>query len=896
MSGVHTLPLVEEGFEVVMAPNDVEDAVPAGSELMADAPSVTPINLSPTVTSSLDPPSAQLAMAQFSKDPALGSSALATVTGVAAGIAAGAAAEAATGGAITPLVPAIAAGTEAVVAPLIDAFHPNQETSVTIDRKPTPAVEPKKASNGLQILGDTTLPFPAMAPTPDVVKKSTVALTPAYVKLGSNSIETQHCAPTLAFEYPVTSVTPNFVSQCLGFCQRNSGMFSVAGNSYCVSSQVVPYYLSGSQRAAVTKRGAVFTSHNIPFVDNAVHKLEVRPGGVVEKERLDMAVLNLYMNGSSANSKAIDASIGGEFRAANHYLIREIAAQLPSLNTRADNSMIYAKGICAALQCDIATTTARQLQPVAFGEDQCVNFLNLDDANVTANTWVPYFENGAIQMLQRQDWDADDLQIIYWLAKAGHRWTGAANARTNHNLYINWPSIQFLLIKHGAADAVPAVAAITSRAMYAFLQRMANKRNEWDAYEKGLYIALDVIGVRYQVVANQAYHLTADFNAFHVNAPAPRDYNILLRMLHIMFPDNPHAQSEMEIFGTASAVTRTNLAAAYSALKSAAATTLMTSLNITTQGLTNYATQAALGDQETAILAQGFCVASASVIEPIAVAKVRDAFFALTGWAVRTNLMPGMYWNGPQGGNANAVHSFAGYNANRPPTFWNPLVVDDFLIQRPLEWGVLAPEPKINFSHDCVSCSAAASQGVYARRGDQSYVNRVASSAPFEYVAYGTSMANAIFQMLQLNNAVLHMETSTWDYGFDAGWTPPVQDNVAVYDADLKIFQPCTLMTYTYATTAVNAAVVLANRMGNANSLATFEAWRGDAVGRIGFMLHRRSTDTVLTTFKGLGLGGLLSRIPMAGTSQQVANVVRPLSQAAGSDADQASPSGNPPQ
>lgn len=687
----------------------------------------------------------------------------------------------------------------------------------------------------------------------------------SVARIGSNTIESVGISSVLSFEIPAISQNADFLTQAAGFVTRNQQLFIVEEHNYRLRSMVHPYSVAGTGRAPVARSGTIFRSNVEPIEAGHITPLSIMHNGVRNIEILDPATFDRFMTGNLPNAKAVESALSGEFRSANRFLLREMGPQLAANAQRTDNSMIYAKGVCAALQLEISAACGNVVVPVAFGDVNPVSILNLDDPALTATQWVPYFAGGDIQMLQGVDYEDADLQVIHWLARPGRRLQGAARATTSHCLYIDWPAIPFLLLSHGAAAAPPEAALITARQMYGFLERLADSRNEWQDFARGVYLALEVIGVRYSVVAQRYRHLTADYNAYHVAAPTPRDYNIFLRMMHIMFKNDRERQSEVTIWLKETPQARVNVSALYSAIKSVSTTTLLTSMNITTSGLVNWGTGAGNADLQQQILSDGLCPAATRTQECIVYAKTRDMFNYYFGWTVERDLFPGWTWNGPQGCNPHAALSFVDLAQHIPPTFFNPMAADNLLLIRPLEWGVLSPEPNINLTADLVTGAAQDVQGVYARLGDHKYVERVTSAAAFEYVAYGAMLVNAVTQVMRPNVLNLQEEHAQWDYSHGSGWSAPAHFIEPEWDNELKIVRPCTMVTFNFENRRVIAPVLLHGDLGGDMGMSVLEGWTGQKIGRIGFFLSRRNMDVPLMAFRGLSLGGLGSRIAIAG-------------------------------
>ncbi|XP_039288758.1 regulator of gene activity isoform X1 [Nilaparvata lugens] len=263
--------------------------------------------------------------------------------------------------------------------------------------------------------------------------------------------------------------------------------------------------------------------------------------------------------------------------------------------------------------------------------------------------------------------------------------------------YIKWPGIAFLLIRNGPALRAPPAQMITSQQMMSFLLRLANWRNEWDSFCHGIYIALDLVGVRYRTVDGHNYHLSSDYNSSPYILPCPIDFNFFVWSFRPLTPFKKSRHDEVWKFcNNFGNHTPAKIAAIYTAMRSAMATTLLASYNIT------------IRDILQPNFYRGNPGTPGSVIERHGELwfskKLRSMFQYFFGLVLDGGYYCYYWWNYDYRrdccGGAHAERCFGGMNANLPPYWFSPLVVDDFLLTRPLEWGIVGPFPKVDLEED----------------------------------------------------------------------------------------------------------------------------------------------------------------------------------------------------
>lgn len=671
------------------------------------------------------------------------------------------------------------------------------------------------------------------------------AVGPGFVKFGDNTIITTDVSETPIYELkPSESTVPNFIAQGIPLVVNSPLNFVAADHRISLQSSIVPIDTQGSVTAAVAQTALVFDYHERPLAAEHRTLAEVRFGAPQATAYLAPTELRPYMIGNSVSAKYVTDALRPYLMPANLQLLPNLADDFMNRQIFYDNRAMYAKLVCQALARDIASGAGNQVTAAAWPAAASVTFINLDDAATTAVTISNSIASDNIIFVQNRDWFTEDLMLTHWLATPGFRVDGAEDHATSYAGYINWPEIKVTVMHHGAAPARPAAALVTSQAILRFAQRIAEQRNELDAFTKGIYIALELVGIRYCFDAAHAYPIHSNFNAGVVYLPKPADYNFMLRATNLKPKMDPALVPEGTHFAATTTTERWRLAALYNGLISAFSTTLLHSISICVQDILDWGTNAAEQNPSSMLLNYGFChPPKGSTSESVMFSVTKLAIKHYIGLVAPTGLFTASTWNGEVGSNANIAHSFLNQNAGSTPRFDNLLAIDNFLLSRPQEWGILGPHTKVDLQKELtVQSSRNTSRGIRTYRGDSQYTERARSNTPYLFVPYGNQIVNAIHQALELGAAAVSYNATTWNAGGVAEWEAPANYPDAAYIAGLHVFQPCALATYKHSDKEVRAPAMV-NAALTLNQRTQLTTWRGQELDKVGFALHSNPND-----------------------------------------------------
>jgi hypothetical protein len=133
--------------------------------------------------------------------------------------------------------------------------------------------------------------------------------------------------------------------------------------------------------------------------------------------------------------------------------------------------------------------------------------------------------------------------------------------------------------------------------------------------------------------------------------------------------------------------------------------------------------------------------------------------------------------------------------------------------------------PTANFQHEIDLVSPQNDQGWFSNAGSDEYNDRTGGDCPIKIALYGIQAMNIILQLLDHPNApLLSMNVRNWMMGSRPRWSLPVPVPGAqvVWKPNLRILEPCTFMSYQYATNQVRAPCMLRPNLGDVELIALY--------------------------------------------------------------------------
>lgn len=713
------------------------------------------------------------------------------------------------------------------------------------DEAPSPTPPDSHPDDGGSPLdGDDQLTHHQPGAPPKKKAKSSDA-APKYIKFGDNSVHTTEVSEAPIYGLtPLGDSTPNFIAHGLPLVRNHPQSFVVGGNQLTFRSSVVPLLTQGSCAPGVNCDALVFDYHAIPLVMADTTACTIKFADPVMKSALALSDLSPFMHGNSVSAKYVADMLRPYLIPANTNLLYNMADYLRNQLIFFDNRAMYAKLVCQALALDIAVKIGTQTTAEAWPAANHVHFINLDDANLTATSIHDVLNGDTIVFTQNRDWFADDLLVTHWLAAPGFRVDGADGHPTSYAGYINWPAIPVTVLYHGQAPARPAEALLTSQAILAFAQRIASRRNELDAFTQGIYIAMELVGLRYELLNNHAYYLSSNFNVGPISLPKPSDYNFMLRAAALLPNMAEQLISESTHFVSASANDRALVTAFYNALISAFSTTLLHSLSISVENLISWGTNADPTSFVSSILNYGIC-------RPLKAVKSEVVMYGMPKAAIKHYLglvpLSGTFessnWCGYPGEVPTVANHFNGMTNENAPRFGSLLSIDNFLLQRPQEWAILGPRTRVDLAKELnVDTGRPNARGVRTYLGASTYSERARSKTPYLFVPYGNQVVNAIHQSLTMNVPNVSYNHKVWNAGEAEEWEVPAQYVNAAFIAALHCFEPCVLASYNYVNKEVRAPCMINNAL-TPNQRRMLTNFKGQEIDNVGYVLEMLPND-----------------------------------------------------
>jgi hypothetical protein len=318
------------------------------------------------------------------------------------------------------------------------------------------------------------------------------------VKVGDHSIITSSVTTELLIEDITTQqASPNFV-QKYGSSMRGSGEIQDINHAISLISYLNQSAPGGGLRPAVQISGRTIPYHIGRIPNDNRHTQQVIFMAAVEKSVFERPTLERLYNAGVPSEQLISSALQPTLHTVNNSLIRNISGCIEQNWEVYNNSALYVKLIYWALVRDCFTYIHSEPAAVPFPPGFDPVWLDLDNPNPIVADYINAINNKSIILVEGVDYDTADWQLVYWLAKSGSQLDGPDDVQGHvlHNTYVNWPGINVTVLAHGPAPPSPQPVVLTSSFM-TFVEKLASKRCEWDDFTRGLYIVLDLIGLRY---------------------------------------------------------------------------------------------------------------------------------------------------------------------------------------------------------------------------------------------------------------------------------------------------------------------------------------------------------------------------------------------------------------
>lgn len=689
------------------------------------------------------------------------------------------------------------------------------------------------------------------------------------VVFGDSSVHTRDVSCLPIYELPhIEGSVPDFVRQTSLMVATRQDNFVAAVGQLSLRSRLLPMTTADTTGEGINVDALVFDYHAAPLVPAATSMCEVKWGKCIRTGYVAPSDLAPYMIGNSLSARYTADMLKTELEPVPLQVLTDLAKWLQTSRIFHDNRAMYAKLFAQGMAIDIAESLACQTTPEAWPAAASVSFVNLDDAAVTSAQLAAPLDKGHIVFIEGLDWTISDLAVTHWLATPGFRVDGADGHNTAYAGYLKWPEIPVTVFRHGAAPARPVEAMLTSTQIYAFARKLALTRHEEKAMLHGLYIAMELVGVRYIAYNNHNYGVFSNHNAGSVQLPRPHDYNFMYRIAHLWPADDTTGLEEVETFCQSIREVRVLVLALYNAAITTFTTTMLFSISLTVSDVTTWGAGGAPNSPANQILAFGICQPpKEDITEAAPYSTPKRAIKQYMGYTAMEGLFNGATWNGRQGSLPNIANHFQGMNADRAIRWQSVLALDDFLLERPQEWAILGPRTKINLTEELiVNSTDHDDEGVRTYLGEAKYSEAAASGDPYLFIPYGNQVVNAIHQYFTLAAARVHYQPKAVRGGRPGDWSYPRALNAFPYNAQLHVLEPCCLASYAFGAQQVRAPAMILNDL-TFDQRKRLLTWVGQEIEYVGFALNRCKLDVFrnlnpVPTSRMASLGLFSSRNP----------------------------------
>lgn len=689
---------------------------------------------------------------------------------------------------------------------------------------------------------------------------------PGAFKYGDHSVTTEGSAPKLLME-----VKPDFTVK-VNFCQvwmRRAEAFDdqiayvPANNAVTIESILYSNEVGGGLGPGVHRAANILHTQAAPIAFAVRDTLTLGVGAARKEGEVDKSKLKEFLTGGLPTDRQLGSFIFPTLNPANDpHLGKRLANDIFSASVYYDTSAMYAKLVYLGLLRELYDYVGAVPGVAAAWAGAVPNYINIDVPAAGVNAMRIAITNalasGDIIFVHRSDYEAEDAILLWILTTTNSYFEGPPAGPVPHATYIHFPSTNVTVLHHGAPPAVPALVDIPASRFYGFAHKLATSRSEHRALMRGLYIALDLIGVEYQIPAGAglAQPILADLRLNGLQLAKVYDYNFMYRIIGLTPELDIDAQIEWQAFmGANSGNDRVRLAAIYNGALSVLTAQVFAAYNIVEANLQNWLTgAAAVPPMVGTLLGQTPLTQpkTPGTGEALIISQTRAMFDPYFGAGVCVGLYAGQQWNKGRGQQPAANIAFQQIAADVIPCKIDQLALDDFIEVRPLEWCLPGPNTKPSMKAEVTISGPAAQQGWYSTAGTDTYAKAVMGIDQTKLRYYGILAMNTITSAIRPAIApVVNAQVAVPAKGRQVSWAiGPAPIAVGGYDPILHVILPGHFTSYNHVLTQVQAPCLV----GGAGLPAQFRRqilqWGGDVVERVGFALpgfrHEMGTEAAV--------------------------------------------------
>ncbi|KAL0124117.1 hypothetical protein PUN28_006135 [Cardiocondyla obscurior] len=360
--------------------------------------------------------------------------------------------------------------------------------------------------------------------------------------------------------------------------------FSFENNASTISSYIHPSAAGGGLNIAVQVSGSVLHYSPTPIPNAARRTMNIKwCEGYIDSELPINKIMKFFV-GNTISERAVTSALLPKLRPANHNTLRNLSDYIVESVNSVNNIGMYAKLLWASAIRDLYTYSNVQPITIDYAQEAQVSFVNLNDHNLNYELIAEPIARGDIIIVDKHDFDINDLSMVYLLATSGSRLTNPANHLEPHANYVLWPSLKVTILYHQAAPAAPVAAVYNAETPINYAIKLASRRGEMNQLVEALYWVMDHMGIQYKSDPNNAetparYRLP-NFRMADVLVPKPLDYNVLLRLIGIHPSVQKDISGEITQYASITCKERIRLNTLYSACYSCFTSTILHSFQI----------------------------------------------------------------------------------------------------------------------------------------------------------------------------------------------------------------------------------------------------------------------------------------------------------------------------
>lgn len=680
---------------------------------------------------------------------------------------------------------------------------------------------------------------------------------PTRVKLGDHSVHTTSTTEVVLLKDTTSGCGPadyiRHISSTL-VAPTNHVRWHAQTNTYNVGSTLCPAMQGGGFGTTfnVHTPSLFFNRGELP--ENA-HSISIVPRPARQVSKLDEGNLIAYYTGHNLNERSVLAVLQPKLNMANMITGRGIVESLASNLTVHDSSLLYAKLFHYAFVLELFADRDIAAQPTPFDEADIINFINIGDNIDRSGAINDAMNRGDLILVEGVDYILSDLLLYRLITQSGAPFVPQADDMWPAACTTKWPKINVTVICH-AVPANPVNQLVNVQDIYRVIRYLASKRCEWDSAQRGIYAALDLVGVSLtQEVGGRLTALRSDLSVEDFFIPRFFDYNFLMRCLNVYPEGRASGSAEIDKWISLRSNTHITLMGIYSATVSAASSTLLYDLGLRTRDIVGYLTAngEVLGPH-TRQLISSICINDNSSDYALMLSQPRKAFRIWLGCGIEETVQYHADWIATYGTRNDANNAYVYMRQLSTPNRGDPMCLNSLMNIRPLEWGIPAPTPTANFSHDIQICGPGNRRGWYARLGSTEYNHTVMGSTPYMACHYGSMALNTILQYLAVDvmpiisastciwQGTNMIERVTWD--LPVGWPgAPL-----IFNAEGRYIVPFQLTSYDSTDNVVISPVLLTQHYPRAGEITNLVNLDGTVLSGVGIVVGLRHRDNITYT------------------------------------------------